>query len=182
MQQVYGFADYITINISSPNTPGLRDLQHGEGLSRLLTALKTQQSELNILYKKYVPLVVKIAPDLEADEIKDIAKRLLSSGIDGVIATNTTNSRPVTLLDQKTARETGGLSGSPLFDLSTDVLKQLVTALDNKIPVIAAGGITSAEDAQKKIMAGASLVQIYTGFIYSGPALVFDCAKNLKAC
>lgn len=182
MQQVYDFADYITINISSPNTPGLRDLQHGEGLSRLLTSLKLQQSELNTLYKKYIPLVVKIAPDLEADEIKDIAERLLSSGIDGVIATNTTNSRPATLLDQKTAGETGGLSGSPLFDLSTDVLKQLVIALDNKIPVIAAGGISSAEDAHKKIMAGASLVQIYTGFIYSGPALVFSCASNLKSC
>ncbi len=180
MLQVYPYADYITINISSPNTPGLRELQHGEGLTSLLTQLKTKQAELQQKYQRYVPLAVKIAPDLTEDEIKDIADRLLSAEIDAVIATNTSNSRPASLSNQKLAGETGGLSGQPVFELSTQVLKQLVIALDNKIPVIAAGGISSAADAQEKIKAGASLVQIYTGFIYSGPKLIHDCAKALR--
>jgi len=180
MQQVYCYADYITINISSPNTPGLRELQHGEGLSSLLTKLKARQTELNRQYQRYVPLVVKIAPDLDENEIRDIADRLLSAEIDGVIATNTTNSRPSSLLCQKLASEEGGLSGSPVFELSTHVLKQLVTALNGKIPVIAAGGISSPKDALEKVKAGASLVQIYTGFIYTGPKLIHDCAEFLK--
>ena len=181
MQQVYGYADYITINISSPNTPGLRELQHGEGLTSLLTKLKSKQAELAQQYHRYVPLTVKIAPDLESSEIKDIAERLIAAEIDGVIATNTTNSRPSSLLEQQLAGETGGLSGQPVFELSNQVLKQLVAALDGKIPVIAVGGISSPEDALKKIDAGASLVQVYTGFIYSGPALIQDCAKALKS-
>ncbi len=180
MQQVYAYADYIAINISSPNTPGLRELQHGEGLSSLLTQLKKQQAELAQKYQRYVPLAVKIAPDLDANEVQDIAQRLLSAGIDGVIATNTTNSRPASLQCQQLAGETGGLSGAPVFDLSTQVLTQLVDALDGKIPVIAVGGIFSPEDARKKLNAGASLVQIYTGFIYAGPQLVNDCAMTLK--
>lgn len=180
MRQVYRYADYITINISSPNTPGLRDLQHGEGLSSLLTQLKDMQAELKQQYQRYVPLAVKIAPDLEEDEIQDIAKRLLSADIDAVIATNTTNSRPASLKCVETASETGGLSGAPVFEQSTHVLKQLVAALEDKLPVIAAGGITSAKDAQEKIDAGASLVQVYTGFIYAGPQLINDCAMALK--
>ena len=181
MQQVYSYADYITINISSPNTPGLRELQHGEGLTALLTQLKASQAELNQQYQRYVPLAVKIAPDLDEDEIHDIAARLLSAEIDAVIATNTTNSRPASLLCKKLAAEDGGLSGQPVFELSTHVLKQLVKALDGKIPVIAAGGISSPEDALEKIKAGASLVQIYTGFIYSGPELINECAKAIKS-
>lgn len=180
MQQVYRYADYITINISSPNTPGLRELQHGEGLSSLLTQLKSAQGELNKQYQRYVPLVVKIAPDLNEDEIQDIAARLLSADIDAVIATNTTNSRPDSLSCKELAAETGGLSGAPVFEISTHVLTRLVKALHGKIPVIAAGGISSPDDAMKKIQAGASLVQIYTGFIYSGPELVNDCAMTLK--
>ncbi|NOQ69995.1 MAG: quinone-dependent dihydroorotate dehydrogenase [Gammaproteobacteria bacterium] len=180
MQQVYSYADYITINISSPNTPGLRELQHGEGLTSLLTQLKTKQAELHQQYQRYVPLAVKIAPDLEDNEIKDIAERLLAAEIDAVIATNTTNTRPSSLKCQELASETGGLSGKPVFKLSTQVLRQLVEALDNKIPVIAAGGISSAEDALEKINAGACLVQIYTGFIYSGPRLIHDCARALR--
>ena len=180
MQQVYRYADYITINISSPNTPGLRDLQHGEGLTALLTQLKNKQAELNQQYQRYVPLAVKIAPDLSESEIKDIAKRLLSAKIDGVIATNTTNSRPSSLKCKNVANEAGGLSGAPVFELSTYVLKQLVDALEGKIPVIAVGGISSAKDAQEKINAGASLVQIYTGFIYAGPQLINECAVALK--
>ena len=180
MQQVYDYADYITINISSPNTPGLRDLQHGEGLTRLLTQLKDKQAELEQQTQRYVPLAVKIAPDLDESEIQDIAKRLLSAGIDAVIATNTTNSRPASLTCKAMADEVGGLSGAPVFTLSTHVLKQLVAALEGKIPVIAVGGIFSADDARQKIDAGASLVQIYTGFIYAGPQLVNDCAMALK--
>lgn len=181
MQQVYAYADYITINISSPNTPGLRELQHGEGLSSLLMQLKNKQSELENIHHRYVPLAVKIAPDLESEEIIDIAERLLSANIDAVIATNTTSSRPSSLVCEELAREEGGLSGQPVFDLSTDILKQLVAALDGKIPVIAAGGISSADDAFEKIQAGASLVQIYTGFIYSGPQLIHDSALRLKS-
>jgi len=180
MEQVYDYADYITINISSPNTPGLRKLQHGEGLSSLLRQLKEKQTELVNLDHAYVPLVVKIAPDLDEFEIQDIADRLLAEKIDGVIATNTTNSRPASLTCKTLAGEAGGLSGLPLFDASTQVLKQLVKALDGKIPVIAAGGISSAKQAQEKIDAGASLVQIYTGFIYDGPKLIGDCADALK--
>ncbi len=180
MQKVYTYADYITINISSPNTPGLRKLQHGEGLSELLEQLKNKQTELNQQYQRYVPLAVKIAPDLNEEEIKDIADRLLAAKIDAVIATNTTNSRPSSLACQQLAAETGGLSGQPILDLSTRVLKQLVKVLDGKIPVIAVGGISSSADAMEKINAGASLVQIYTGFIYSGPKLISDCVLELK--
>jgi len=180
MQQVYRYADYITINISSPNTPGLRELQHGEGLTALLSQLKSKQAELHQQYQRYVPLAVKIAPDLDEDEIQDIAKRLLSVEIDAVIATNTTNSRLQSLRCKDVASEEGGLSGQPLFELSTQVLKTLVKALDGKIPVIAAGGISSGDDALAKINAGASLVQIYSGFIYAGPELIHTCAKVLK--
>ncbi len=180
MQQVYCYADYITINISSPNTPGLRELQHGDGLTDLLMRLKDKQTELTQRYKRYVPLAVKIAPDLNADEVKDIAARLVLAKIDGVIATNTTNSRPSSLSCHKLAAETGGLSGKPVFELSNQILLQLVAALDGQIPIIAVGGISSSDDALKKIKSGASLVQIYTGFIYSGPALINECAKKLS--
>jgi dihydroorotate dehydrogenase len=180
MQQVYAYADYITINISSPNTPGLRELQHGEGLSELLNQLKDKQSELHHTTQRYVPLAVKIAPDLSNSEINDIASRLITAKIDAVIATNTTNSRPSTLVHTGVAEETGGLSGRPIFEISNIVLKQLVIALKGEIPVIAVGGIASPADAIEKINAGVSLVQIYTGFIYSGPKLVHDCALAIK--
>lgn len=181
MQQVYEYADYITINISSPNTPGLRELQHGQGLTDLLTRLKAEQVTLQNRYSRYVPLVVKIAPDLTQEEITDIATRLIAAGIDGVIATNTSNARPATLVSRQLADEVGGLSGRPITDLSNQVLEQLVQALDGKIPVIAVGGISSANDAKIKIELGASLVQIYTGFIYSGPDLVQKSAQVLSA-
>jgi dihydroorotate dehydrogenase len=180
MDQVYDHADYITINISSPNTPGLRELQHGDGLSKLLAQLKQRQAELEAQGRGYVPLVVKIAPDLDTGEIQDIAARLIAADIDGLIATNTTNSRPSTLHCKDLAKEAGGLSGQPVFELSTDVLRQMAKALDKKIPIIAAGGISSAKDAQTKIEAGASLVQIYSGFIYSGPELIHRSAAALK--
>ena len=179
MQKVYRFSDYITINISSPNTPGLRELQHGDGLTTLLMRLKDKQAELSNKYNRYVPLAVKIAPDLTVDEVNDIAARFIAAKIDGVIATNTTNARPSTLQCTKQAEESGGLSGMPVFTPSNQVLEQLIAALNGKIPVIAVGGIASADDALRKIRLGASLVQIYTGFIYSGPALIYKTAKKL---
>ena len=166
----------MTINISSPNTPGLRDLQHGEELEKLLSELKQEQARLEKQHGKYVPLVVKIAPDLDESAIIELAETFLRLNIDGVIATNTTNSRQG-LQDQNQADEQGGLSGRPLLEMSNEVVRILASRLEGKIPIIAAGGIFSAEDAQKKLELGASLVQVYTGFIYQGPDLVRECAE-----
>lgn len=175
LAQVYPYADYVTINISSPNTPGLRDLQHGEELEKLLSSLKQEQSRLEAVHGKYVPLAVKIAPDLDDAAIAELAQTFIRLRIDGVIATNTTSMREG-LLDQNQAKELGGLSGRPLRQLSDHVLEKLVDELDGKIPVIAAGGVFSAGDARRKMELGAALVQVYTGFIYQGPALVRACA------
>ena len=177
LSSVYQYADYVTINISSPNTPGLRDLQHGEELDKLLSSLKAEQLKLEETHGKYVPLLVKIAPDLDDDAIAELAATFIRQNIDGVIATNTTNSREG-LHDQKQAEEQGGLSGRPLVKMSDHVLEQLVARLEGKIPVIAAGGVFSADDARRKMQLGASLVQVYTGFIYKGPSLVRDCADS----
>ena len=177
-EKVYALADYVTINISSPNTPGLRDLQHGEELDRLLSTLKQQQQRLSATHGKYIPLLVKIAPDLSADEVHELADTLLRHRIDGVIATNTSNDRPP-LHCTALAREQGGLSGLPIREKSDRVLQQLCTALQGRMPVIAVGGIMSAEDALRKIELGASLVQVYTGFIYKGPALISEIARRL---
>jgi dihydroorotate dehydrogenase len=170
-EKVYPYADYVTVNISSPNTPGLRDLQHGEELDRLLQTLKQRQQQLATRHQVYKPLVVKIAPDLSDQDVKELAVTLLENGIDGVIATNTSNQRP-DLEDTRFAAEQGGLSGKPIQQQSDHVLAVLLRELNGKIPVIAVGGIMTAADAQRKMQAGASLVQIYTGFIYSGPALI----------
>lgn len=178
MRKVYNFATYITINISSPNTPGLRSLQYGEALDELLVALKAEQKSLAQQYNKYVPIAVKIAPDLTEAEIISIAESLIKNEIDGVIATNTTLSREgVENLEH--GNEQGGLSGVPVKEKSTAVIKLLAKALNNKLPIIGVGGISSAVDAQEKIDAGAKLVQIYTGFIYQGPELVKDIVKAL---
>ena len=179
LQKVYDCADYVTVNISSPNTPGLRALQHGEGLENLLSQLKASQAELAKLHARYVPLLVKIAPDLSDEEIKEIAATLLKSGIDGVIATNTTNQRMASLRETTLASESGGLSGAPLTPLADAVLEKLLAALDGNIPVIAVGGIMCAEDARRKLKLGASLVQVYSGFVYAGPALVQQCLDVL---
>ena len=175
LSQVYQYADYVTINISSPNTPGLRDLQHGEELEKLLSSLKQEQSRLEEVHGKYVPLAVKIAPDLDKQAVAELAQAFIRLDIDGVIATNTTNSREG-LRDKKQGQEQGGLSGRPLTQMSDLVLEWLVAELEGKIPVIAAGGVFSADDARRKMELGASLVQVYTGFIYQGPPLVRDCA------
>ena len=178
MRKVYDFATYITVNISSPNTPGLRALQYGDALNELLSALKIEQGKLAKQYGKYVPIAVKIAPDLNEEEVQSIAKSLIDNKIDGVIATNTTLSREgVEGLEH--GNEQGGLSGAPVKDKSTTVIRILAKALDNKLPIIGVGGIASSSDANEKLSAGASLVQIYTGFIYQGPPLVKEIVNGL---
>ncbi len=179
LRKVYPYADYVTLNISSPNTPGLRQLQYGDGLKDLLTQLKEQQAELAAQSGRYVPLLVKIAPDLEDSDLPEMAQAMIAAGIDGVIVSNTTNSRPASLTDKKQAAETGGLSGAPLTSLADEILIKLVDELQGRIPVIAVGGIMSAADAKRKLEFGASLVQIYTGFIYTGPALVTQILEKL---
>jgi len=176
-KKVYPVADYITVNISSPNTPGLRQLQYGDALRDLLFQLKQEQAERNAESGRYVPLVVKIAPDLDNDEVEQLAKTLMSVRVDGVIATNTTNDRPVTLRSHLKS-EQGGLSGSPLTDKADRLLEHLSRCLGGQIPVIASGGVMSPEDVARKIALGASLVQVYTGFIYHGPELVHSSIES----
>jgi dihydroorotate dehydrogenase len=178
LRRVYPHAHYVTVNISSPNTPGLRDLQYGKSLNDLLEALKSEQARLAGEHGRYVPLVVKIAPDLRPGEITDIGQTLLRHEIDGVIATNTTFSR-AGVENLPHGAETGGLSGRPLTDPATAIVSQLHAVLGDRLPIIAAGGIMSGADARAKRAAGASLVQLYTGLIYRGPALVREVAAAL---
>jgi dihydroorotate dehydrogenase len=178
LRKAYTSASYITINISSPNTKNLRQLQHGDEIKSLIAALKEEQLKLQQEYGFYVPLTLKIAPDLTANEITHIARLLLEFEIDGVIATNTTIARDM-IAGHPLAHEAGGLSGAPVKDKSTLVVRGLATALQGKIPIIAAGGILGAADAQEKLTAGASLLQIYSGLIYQGPQLIEDIVKSL---
>ena len=179
LKGVYPFASYVTVNISSPNTKGLRDLQAADQLQKLLSTLKAEQARLAKKHKKNVPLVLKIAPDLDLKSIRDIAALTLENNFEGLIATNTTISRDA-VRDHLLANEAGGLSGKPLFSPSTEVLRELVKALKGNIPVIGVGGIASGADAKKKMDAGAALVQIYTGFIYRGPDLIRDSVKAIS--
>ncbi len=179
MEKVYQYAGYIAINISSPNTPGLRTLQYGEALDELLSELKSKQAELAEKYSKYVPIALKIAPDLSDDEIQQICDSLIKNKIDGVIATNTTLDRSV-VEGMKHANEAGGLSGRPVQSRSTEVVRTLSKHLEGKLPIIGVGGIDSYVSAKEKLMAGASLVQVYSGFIYQGPKLVKDIVTNLS--
>jgi dihydroorotate dehydrogenase len=179
LKGVYRFASYVTINISSPNTRGLRDLQGAEQLQNLLSTLKSEQARLAKKHAKHVPLILKIAPDLDLKSIREIAALTLESGFEGIIATNTTISRDA-VRDHPLAKEAGGLSGKPLFSASTEVLRELARALKGNIPVIGVGGIMSAADARAKINAGAALVQLYTGFIYHGPDLIRDSVRELS--
>lgn len=171
MDKVYPYAAYITVNISSPNTPGLRSLQYGALLDELLLSLKDKQTELTKKYGKYVPLALKIAPDLSIDEIKDIARSVINNQFDGIIATNTTLAREA-VKHLPFGEEAGGLSGLPLNALSTSVVQKLSDCVDGKIPIIAVGGIATPTAALDKFDAGASLIQIYSGFIYEGPPLI----------
>ncbi|MEZ8104303.1 MULTISPECIES: quinone-dependent dihydroorotate dehydrogenase [Vibrio] len=178
MEKVYQYAGYIAVNISSPNTPGLRSLQYGEALDELLSDLKVKQSELEQKHGKYVPLALKIAPDLSDDEISQICQSLINNKIDGVIATNTTLDRSI-VEGMKFSNEAGGLSGRPVQSRSTEVVRKLHEELGDKLPIIGVGGIDSYVAAKEKMMAGAKLVQVYSGFIYKGPGLVRDIVKNL---
>ncbi|GAA0687152.1 quinone-dependent dihydroorotate dehydrogenase [Marinobacterium maritimum] len=173
LRKVYARASYITVNVSSPNTPGLRTLQFGESLNSLLDALKTEQAKLASVHGRYVPIAVKIAPDMSEEELGLVAASLKTYEMDGVIATNTTLSREG-VEDSPIAEEAGGLSGAPVRNRSTATIRALAEHLDGALPIIGVGGITEGFDAAEKIEAGASLVQIYTGFIYRGPALVRD--------
>lgn len=178
LDKVYPYASYVTVNISSPNTKNLRQLQQASELDDLLARLKEAQSRLADKHSRYVPIVLKIAPDLDDEQIRTIADALLRHKMDGVIATNTTITRDA-VQGLTHADEAGGLSGAPVRELSNRVIRALHALLGNDIPIIGVGGILSAEDAQAKIAAGASLVQIYTGLIYRGPALVSECADAL---
>jgi dihydroorotate dehydrogenase len=173
LRKSYAVASYVTINISSPNTKNLRQLQQGDEIKKLLDALKQEQLLLETQHGKYVPLVVKIAPDLTDEEITHIGRLLVEFGIDGVIATNTTLDRQM-IKNHPLANEAGGLSGAPVKEKSTQVVSKLAQILNAKLPIIAAGGILSAADVQEKLAAGASLVQIYSGLIYKGPQLITD--------
>ena len=179
LEKVYQQADYIAINISSPNTPGLRKLQFGESLKALLGALKDKQTVLHQENNRYVPMAVKVAPDLNADEVQELAEAFTQYEIDAVIATNTTMARDK-VAGLKHAEEAGGLSGRPVFEQSTDIVRQFRAALPDAMPIIAAGGIMSGQDALKKLEAGASLIQIYSGFIYQGPALIAEIINSIE--
>ncbi|PIJ58430.1 quinone-dependent dihydroorotate dehydrogenase [Erwinia aphidicola] len=178
MDKIYPYAGYIAINISSPNTPGLRSLQYGEALDDLLVAIKTRQNDLQQIHHKYVPVAVKIAPDLSEEELIQVAESLLRHNIDGVIATNTTLDREL-VKGLKHADEAGGLSGRPVQSRSTEIIRRLASELQGRIPIIGVGGIDSLVSAREKMAAGASLVQIYSGFIYKGPPLIKEIVSNI---
>lgn len=180
LNAVYDAADYITVNISSPNTPGLRNLQFGDSLKTLLEGIRNQQVALAAERGRYVPVAVKIAPDLSDEELCEIAGILLSFELDAVIATNTTVDRTKVAGDSL-ASQTGGLSGAPLMEKSTHAIAVLRSRLGEKVPIIGVGGILSGEDASAKIRAGASLVQIYTGFIFTGPKLIKESVEAIRA-
>ncbi|HVK99641.1 MAG TPA: quinone-dependent dihydroorotate dehydrogenase [Dongiaceae bacterium] len=178
LEKTFALASYITINISSPNTQGLRSLQYGESLDQLLGGLRESAEKLQIRHGRKVPLLVKIAPDLEQQDVETIAAQLLKNGMDGVIATNTTLDR-IGVENLPHGKEQGGLSGAPVREKSTRVLRQLAQVLDGRLPIIGVGGISAGEHAAEKIRAGAQLVQIYTGFIYRGPALIEESVKAI---
>ncbi|CAN4268143.1 PyrD Dihydroorotate dehydrogenase [Methylophilaceae bacterium] len=178
LRKVYPHASYVTVNISSPNTKNLRALQEKEALSSLLQSLKQEQAQLADRHGKYVPVVLKIAPDLSLEQIHEIADLLMAHKIDGVIASNTTLSRDA-VQGLKHADQAGGLSGAPVREKSTWVIRELAQRLQGSLPIIGVGGILSGEDALDKMAAGADLVQLYSGLIYQGPGLVHDVCRKL---
>ncbi|WP_394260903.1 quinone-dependent dihydroorotate dehydrogenase [Moraxella boevrei] len=179
LERVYPFASYITVNISSPNTKNLRDLQSGDALTALLHGLKNRHIQLANQHQYYVPLVLKVAPDLDEEQIDFIAKELVNFDIDGLITTNTTLSRDG-VKDYPMAEQAGGLSGSPLSVLSTQVLTQFAERLPETVALIGVGGIDSGQRAVNKLEAGASLVQLYSGLIYEGPRLISECVEAIE--
>jgi len=179
LKGVYPYADYITLNISSPNTPNLRDLQTDNGLDNLLRIVSIQREELAQSHGYQTPIFVKIAPDLNKEQVKVIAIALQNHKMDGVIATNTTLSRDK-VIGLPYSQEIGGLSGTPVLHMSNEIIRQFRQALGATFPIIGVGGILSPDDALSKIQAGADVVQIYTGLIYKGPELVTHTAQRLK--
>ena len=179
LERVYPLADYITVNISSPNTAGLRELQEEQALRRLVGTLREAQERFGAQHGKRVPMLVKVAPDLSEDDIEAAGRVLGDLQVDGVIATNTTVSR-LAVQDDPRSKETGGLSGAPLMEKSTAVLRMLRSRLPEAIPLIGVGGILSGADAAKKMAAGANLVQLYTGLVYRGPMLVGECVDAMR--
>ncbi|WP_123710949.1 quinone-dependent dihydroorotate dehydrogenase [Sinobacterium caligoides] len=179
MRKVYQHAHYIVVNLSSPNTPGLRDLQFGEPLERLLRGLKEEQAALAEQHGKYIPVAVKIAPDMSHEDLQQVAKALVDAKMDGVVATNTTIDKS-SVADNPLHTEAGGLSGGPVTQRSTEVIRELRAAVGNEMPIIGVGGILTAQDAVDKADAGANLVQVYSGFIYEGPDLVRNSVEALR--
>ncbi|MDX8380025.1 MAG: quinone-dependent dihydroorotate dehydrogenase [Gallionella sp.] len=179
MRKVYPYARYISVNISSPNTKNLRQLQDKTALGALLTQLKTEQTKLADTHGKYVPIALKIAPDMEGEQVAQIAQLLMQHGLDGVIATNTTVSRTA-VENLPHGDEVGGLSGAPVRDKSNAVIRRLACELQGELPIIGVGGILSGADAAEKIAAGATLVQLYSGLIYRGPALISECCTAIS--
>ena len=175
-EKAYPWSDYITANFSSPNTPGLRDLQSEESASKLLKTLKNLQEKLHKKTGRYVPFALKVAPDLDEKQIDGLSKVFRDGGLDFLIATNTTLDRAA-VENHPNAKEAGGLSGAPLTSHATEVISRFNSRLGKDVPIIGAGGIFSAEDALAKRAAGASLVQIYTGFVYKGPGLIHDIIR-----
>ena len=180
LERVFPVADYVTVNISSPNTAGLRDLQRDEPLRALIGTLREAQERLSGQHGKKTPMLLKIAPDLEDAEIDAIARIMLEAHVDGIIATNTTVSRTA-IAGHKLEGEAGGLSGKPLYARSTAVLSRLRARVGEKIPLIGVGGIMTGGDAVAKVAAGATLLQVYTGLVYRGPALINECVTALRA-
>ena len=180
LERVYARASYVTVNISSPNTQGLRDLQEEETLKRFLGALRERQEALAAQHGARKPMLLKIAPDLSETEMDAIAEVLLATRVDGLICTNTTIARDAVAGDRHVG-EAGGLSGRPVFEKSTAVLRGMAQRLGGKLPLVGVGGILGGAQARAKIVAGASLVQCYTGLVYRGPALIADCVEALRA-
>jgi dihydroorotate dehydrogenase len=179
LRKVYDHASYVTVNISSPNTRNLRQLQQGDELVRLLSALREERERLADRHGRRVPLALKIAPDLEATQVSAIADLLMAYGIDAVIATNTTTARE-TVAELPYGHEAGGLSGAPLTARAQQISAQPAAALRGAVPIIGVGGIMDGADAAARIGAGASLVQLYTGLVYAGPALIGDCIDAIR--
>ena len=180
LRGAWDVADYIAVNISSPNTPGLRDLQASDETARLIEALKKEQETLTTSSGRRVPIALKVAPDLEPQHIADLSQVFINEGLDGLIATNTTLSRSE-VEGCDLATQAGGLSGAPLTSRATDVIADFYSHLGEKVPIIGVGGIMTAEDATAKLKAGAKIVQLYTGFIYKGPPLVQEIIKATEA-
>jgi dihydroorotate dehydrogenase len=179
LERVYARASYVTINISSPNTQGLRDLQEEETLKRLVGTLRDAQEKLGAKHGARKPMLLKIAPDLSEAELDGIADVLLASGIDGLVCTNTTIDR-APVAGSRHADEAGGLSGKPVFEKSTAVLRGMAKRLGGRVPLVGVGGIVTGADAAAKVDAGASVVQFYTGMVYRGPALIGECVEAIR--